>query len=259
MLRFRSLASGSSGNATLVEARAGRQTTRLLIDCGLGRCALDVVLQAAGVAIAELDAIFITHEHGDHTGCVKSLVRHHPVPVWMSEGTWRGMGCPDLGILRRTARAGEDFELGAMMCRPFAVPHDTLEPLQIRCSDGQAHLGVVTDLGHVPGAVLAALEGCTALLLESNHDTDLLQRSPYPPFLKRRVGGDRGHLSNAQAATALATLNHKSLGVVVAAHLSERNNEPRLAQAGLGPACGRTPEEIVVAAARRGTDWLPAG
>ena len=198
MLRFRSLASGSSGNATLVEARAGRQTTRLLIDCGLGRRALDAALQAAGVAIAELDAIFITHEHGDHTGCVKSLVRHHPVPVWMSEGTWRGMGCPDLGILRRTARAGEDFELGAMMCRPFAVPHDTLEPLQIRCSDGQAHLGVVTDLGHVPGAVLAA-------------------------------------------------------------HLSERNNEPHLAQAGLGAACGRTPEEIVVAAARRGTDWLPAG
>lgn len=258
MLRFRSLASGSSGNATLIEARCGAQTNRLLVDCGLGRRALEAALAAAGCAPGELDAVFVTHEHGDHTGCVQWLVQHHRIPLWTSEGTWRGMGCPEFGPTLRIARSGIDFGIGALSCRPFAVPHDAREPLQIRCSDGQSHLGIVTDLGHVPESVLQALDGCTALLLESNHDTEMLARSSYPPFLKRRVGGDFGHLSNLQAAAALAAWHHPRLGVVVAAHLSERNNHPALAQSHLAQSCGCTPSEIAVAAPRRGTDWFAA-
>ena len=198
MLRFRSLGSGSGGNATLVEA-GGLLPFRLLVDCGLGIRQLAVRLAQAGLLFEDIDAVFITHEHGDHIGCAHALSLRHRIPVWMSLGTHSAIGSPDFEGLLHTARDGKVIDLGGLQLMPFTVPHDAREPLQLSCTDGSAKLGILTDLGHATPHVMAHLQACHALLLESNHDTDLLGQSAYPHFLKRRVGGDYGHLSNTAA------------------------------------------------------------
>ena len=253
MLSFKSLGSGSSGNATLVEA-SGLWPCRLLVDCGLGVRALTQRLASAGWGAQDLDAIFITHEHGDHVGCASALASRHGLPIWMSEGTWRGCGQPDLGDLLHITADGDRIDLGAMELRPFAVPHDALEPLQLRCSDGQRSLGILTDLGHEPASVLHHLQGCQALLLECNHDPDMLNGSAYPHFLKRRVGGELGHLSNEQSAGIAEQLKPK-LRRVLAGHLSRQNNRPELAEAALRQVLGDG-AEIDVADALTGSGWL---
>lgn len=245
MLRFRSLASGSSGNATLIEAEDGTTRTRVMVDCGLGIRQLEARLQSSGLGAAQLDAIFITHEHSDHVGCALTISRRFGIPLWMSAGTWRALGAPQPGIEMNIARDGESIAIGDLELRPFTVPHDALEPLQLHCTDGSTSLGLLTDLGHVPPYVLWNLKGCHALLLESNHDPDLLARSSYPPFLKRRVGGSHGHLNNEQAAQALKALLHDHLHTVIAGHLSERNNRPELVQAALSQAIGCSPEDVL--------------
>lgn len=256
MLRFRNLGSGSSGNSTLVEGTSGTATSRLLIDCGLGIRTLEKRLGAAGLGHGDIDAIFITHEHSDHIGCAQQLAVRHRIPVWMSEGTFAAIGAPDFDGLLRIAHDLHAVALGGFEFRPFTVPHDAREPLQLRCSDGARHLGVATDLGHASGHVMAQLEGCHALMLESNHDPELLAQSRYPDFLKRRVSGRFGHLANGAAADMAQALRHDGLQCVVAAHLSERNNHPDLARAGLAGALGWDADQIVVADPRHGTEWL---
>ena len=253
MLRFRSLASGSSGNATLVEATDGLQRTRLLIDCGLGLRQLGERLARAGLSLAELDAIFITHEHGDHIGCALAVAARFGTPLWMSAGTRAALPGEATGL--NLAADGQAIAIGALEVRPFTVPHDAREPLQLSCTDGDRRLGVLTDLGHVTAHALAQLAGCHALMLESNHCPELLAASRYPPFLQRRVGGPHGHLSNAQAADALARLRHDRLRTVVGAHLSEQNNRPALVRAGFARALGCGPDDVLVSS-RHGLDWL---
>ncbi|MFT3776938.1 MAG: MBL fold metallo-hydrolase [Ottowia sp.] len=253
MLRFRSLASGSSGNATLVEAFDGLRRTRLLIDCGLGLRQLDERLARAGLSAAGLDAIFITHEHGDHIGCALAVAARSGTPLWMSAGTRAAL--PDATAAPRVAADGQAIAIGGLQVLPFTVPHDAREPLQLTCTDGDRRLGVLTDLGHVTTHALTHLAGCHALMLESNHCPALLMASRYPPFLKRRVGGQHGHLSNAQAADALARLRHDRLRTVVGAHLSERNNRPELVRAGFGQALGCGADDVLVSS-RHGLDWL---
>ncbi|MCZ2496279.1 MBL fold metallo-hydrolase [Xylophilus sp. Kf1] len=256
MLRFRNLGSGSSGNATLVEGSSGTATSRLLIDCGLGIRTLQKRLALAGLAFADLDGVFITHEHSDHIGCVQALAVRHRLPVWMSEGTHAAIGAPDFDGLLNVVHDLQTVALRGFEFRPFTVPHDAREPLQLRCTDGARDLGVLTDLGHVTGHVLAQLAGCHALMLESNHDPELLALSQYPDFLKRRVSGRFGHLANAAAASVATALRHEGLHCVVAAHLSERNNRPDLARAGLSAALGWDAEQVVVADPTHGTGWL---
>ena len=159
------------------------------------------------------------------------------------------------GLDWRVARDGHAIEVGVLELTPFTVPHDAREPLQLRCSDGDRHLGVVTDLGHASAHVVRALQNLHGLLLESNHDPDLLRLSAYPPFLKKRVASDLGHLSNEQAAALLRQVMHPGLNRVVAAHLSERNNTPELARAALCPALNCAPEELPVADPLTGSDW----
>lgn len=255
MLRFKSLGSGSSGNATVVEA-GGAKPFRLLVDCGLGVRILGQRLAAAGLAVEDIDAIFITHEHGDHIGCAPKLAARYGLPIWMSEGTWRGSGQPDLGDLLRLTVDGEVICLQGLELQPFAVPHDALEPLQLRCSDGNRSLGILTDLGHAPDTVLNRLQGCQALLLECNHDPELMSQSAYPAFLKRRVGGDEGHLSNPQSA-AIAQQLGPGLQRVLAGHLSRQNNRPELAEAALRQALGDG-VDIAVADAHNGSSWITA-
>ena len=259
MIRFCSLGSGSTGNATLVEAGGGvGGTTRLLIDCGFSLRELEMRLGRIGLSTGDLDAIFVTHEHGDHVGCALTLARRHALPLWTSRGTWRAIAPaePPTDLTLNFARDGEAIAIGALQLTPFTVAHDALEPLQLRISDGARHLGVLTDAGSITPHLLAHLQRCDALLLECNHDRELLAASSYPASLKARVGGRFGHLANDTAAEILAACVHGGLRHLVAAHLSERNNTAALARAALARASGGAPDDIVVAQPQSGFDWL---
>lgn len=256
MLRFKNLGSGSSGNATLVQGRSGAQVHHLLVDCGLGIRQLQTRLGQAGLETGDIDAIFITHEHADHMGCARTVALRHRIPIWMSRGTHSAMGAPYFDGLLQFAHDGQTLDLGNFAAHPFTVPHDAREPLQLRCSDGAAHLGILTDLGHATDHVLQQLAGCHALLIEANHDPQMLAASRYPAFLQRRVGGDFGHLANHATADILRALQHPGLQCVVAAHLSAQNNRPELVQAALSGALGWSPDDIIIAHPLSGTEWL---
>jgi phosphoribosyl 1,2-cyclic phosphodiesterase len=255
-MRFCSLGSGSGGNATVVETRGVTRTSRVLIDCGFSGRELDTRLARAGLQAEDLDAVFVTHEHGDHVGCAVALARRHQLPLWMSRGTWRAIGEPDVDGLLQFARDGQPISVGDLLLKPYTVAHDAQEPLQLRVSNGARHLGVLTDVGSITPHLLANLQGCDALLLECNHERSLLEQSRYPASLKARIGGRYGHLSNDTAAEILAACMHGGLRHLVAAHLSEENNRPDLARAALAGACGAAPQDIVVADPLQGFGWL---
>ncbi len=260
MLRFTSLASGSSGNATLIEACGADQErpTRVLVDCGLTLRRLTAALALRGCTPADLDAVFVTHEHSDHLGGVLALQRRHGTPVWASRGTWDAARkrAGDAELAASTASDGERITIGAIHLHPFAVPHDAAEPLQLVCRSGGASLGIVTDLGEPNNAVARALQGCDALLLECNHDRAMLDAGPYPVWLKRRIGGARGHLANEQSTALLAASRHDGLRHVVAAHLSRHNNDPALALAALRAACPDSSTTFHVADGDGGCGWI---
>lgn len=255
-MRFCSLGSGSGGNATVVEAHDGLRTHRVVIDCGFSLREFEWRLARAGLQPGDLDAVFVTHEHGDHVGCALALARRHGLPLWTSHGTWRAIGEPAHDGRIRFARDGEPIEVGSLRLVPFTVPHDAAEPLQLQCGDGAVTLGVLTDAGSITPHLLEHLRDCRALLLECNHDTQMLAQSRYPASLKARVGGRHGHLSNTTAAQILRASLHGGLRHVVAAHLSEQNNTPELARQALAAACGAAPADIVVADPAEGFGWL---
>lgn len=259
MLRFKSLGSGSSGNATLVEAQSGDQSTRLLVDCGLKLGELEARILQADVSPTMIDALFITHEHGDHIGSALSFVKKYGTRFWMSQGTWLAVTNTSWARhqnLWGTAKDGETIQLGALQIYPFTVPHDAREPLQLRCSDGERNLGILTDLGHVSSHVIQTLQNCDALLLEANHDVTMLEKSAYPRFLKQRISGSWGHLSNDASAELLSKLNHAGLKKVLAAHLSERNNNPELVREKLMQAIAKSNVVIDIADPLKGSDWI---
>ena len=258
MLRFKSLGSGSTGNATLIQARGGVGVTHLLVDCGLGLPQLDKRLRQAGMLADQIDAIFVTHEHGDHIGCARQLALRERIPVYMSRGTYMAIGEPDFAGLLRIVRDSQTFEVGAIQVKPFTVPHDAREPLQLTCGDGAVRMGVLTDLGHATAHVLEQLSGCRSLLLECNHDPQMLAAGSYPPFLKRRVGGAWGHLANEAAAAIALAIQPRGLQQVMAAHLSEQNNRPEVVRQVLARALGCGEADILVADGASGSEWHSA-
>ena len=258
MLRFKNLGSGSAGNATVVEALCGTQVSRLLIDCGLSIKELSKRLAQADLNLEDLDAVFVTHEHADHIGHTQQLAKRTALPVWMSRGTALASGVLGWGLPNeqlQLVKDGQTLTLGSLQLHPFTVPHDAREPLQLRCSDGASSLGVLTDLGHGSDHVVEALQNCQALLLECNHDSEMLAQSAYPSFLKKRIAGPLGHLSNNESAHLASALQHKGLNLLVAAHLSERNNRPDMAQTVLAAALGCSASDIPVADPLNGTPW----
>ena len=228
----------------------------MLLDCGFSLRELETRLLRVGLVAQDLDAVFITHEHGDHVGCALTLARRHGVPLWMSRGTWRAIGEPALPGLIHFARDGACIEVGDLELRPYTVPHDAVEPLQICVSDGAVRLGVLTDAGCATEHLLANLQDCHAMLLECNHEPDLLAQSRYPPSLKSRIGGRLGHLSNDTAARILRACLHDGLRHVVAAHLSEQNNRPDLVLAALQQASSGFSPQLSVADPLNGFEWI---
>ena len=253
-MRFKNLGSGSTGNATVVET-TGPNPTRLLIDCGFGLKQLTDRLSEAALLPTDIDAIFITHEHGDHIGCAVAFALKNNIPLWMSRGTHEAISSPDVQGLLRLAKDSEVIEINDLLVTPFTVPHDAREPLQLTCSQGATKLGVLTDLGHSTAHVMHHLKHCNALLLECNHDNDMLGKSAYPDFLKRRVGGDYGHLSNEAAAGIAADVNHASLELVVAAHLSQQNNTPALVMSCLNQVLNSS-TALTIATPDSGCAWM---
>ena len=255
MLRFASLGSGSSGNALLVEAGEGMHRTRVLVDCGFNARQTELRLARLGVEAESITAILVTHEHSDHVGGVAVFARRYRVPVYASEGSAHAAGLYSAGLDLRPLASGMGPAIGALAVDPFEVPHDAAEPLQFVLSDGDSRLGVLTDLGHASALVEDRLGRLDALVLECNHDETMLRSGPYPAFLKARVGGARGHLSNAQAASLLDRLDRSRLQLVVAAHLSAKNNAESLARAALAAVLGGE-EGVRVADQASGTSWI---
>lgn len=255
-MRFCSLGSGSAGNATLVEAGPPGRPTRVLIDCGFSLRELELRLARCGVLPEELDAIFVTHEHGDHIGCAVALARRQRIPLWTSRGTWEALGRPEADGLEAFARDGQAVAIGALELMPYTVPHDAREPLQLRCSDGARRLGILTDAGSVTPHMATQLQRCEALIIECNHDAQMLAQSRYPASLKARIAGTHGHLSNDAAMDLASRCGHAGLHHVVAAHLSEGNNRPDLARAALAVGFGIGTTEVIVAEAATGFGWL---
>ena len=258
-LRFCSLGSGSTGNAAVVESRQGGVVRRLLVDCGFGPRQLEQRLMRAGLVCSDINAVFVTHEHSDHVGSAVRFAQRYKVPLWMSSGTYAAIGSPSLGHLLQLVRDGDRIDLGNFEAIAFTVPHDAREPLQLRCSDGARQLGIATDLGHATAHVLNNIAHCDALLLEANHDPDLLSRSAYPPFLQKRIAGPLGHLPNQTAADILRAVMHPRLTQVVAAHLSARNNHADIVRPLLSQVLGWQPNRLVIANPEHGTPWIPVG
>jgi phosphoribosyl 1,2-cyclic phosphodiesterase len=251
-MRFASLGSGSRGNALVVEC--GR--SRVLLDCGFSLGETISRLSRVGVAAEELDAIVVTHEHDDHIGGVARLARRFDLPVWLTGGTLAGFEPLFDGVQTRLIRDYRPFEVGDIEVQPFPVPHDAREPAQYVFVGGRRRLGVLTDAGGSTRHIERMLSGCDALMLECNHDPDMLRESSYPQPLKDRISGRHGHLDNAAAAQLLARLDRSRLQKVVAAHLSQQNNRPELACAAMGAVLGEQSGCIQVAEQDRGFDWI---
>lgn len=255
-MRFASLGSGSEGNALVVESCSGTTTTRVLLDCGFSAKEIERRLTRLGLAPEPIDAIVVTHEHSDHIGSALTLARKWSVPLYMSWGTARATGADEAEVDLRVLWGDEAVAIGDLRVLPYTVPHDAREPLQYVFSDGTSQLGVLTDVGTSTPHISAVLSGCDALVLECNHDVRMLAASRYPPSLKARIGGDHGHLNNDAAAQILASLDRSRLRHLVAAHLSQKNNHPDLAQAAMASVLGAATTEVVVASQDDGFDWL---
>jgi phosphoribosyl 1,2-cyclic phosphodiesterase len=254
-VRFALLGSGSEGNALIVEAGA----TRLMLDCGFGPREAVARLERLGLEAAQLTGIVVTHEHSDHADGVFPLARRFGLPVWMSWGTFSAIRWaePDAGrdVEVRLVDPDSSFAAGDLEVRPLTVPHDAREPVQYVFSDGARRIGVLTDTGSSTAHIESTLSGCDALVLECNHDVDMLMGGEYPASLKARIAGRWGHLDNAVSAAILAALDRSRLKHVVAAHLSRKNNTPELARAALAPVLGCAPDWIAVASQDQGLAW----
>lgn len=251
-MRFASIGSGSEGNGLVVEAG----TTRVLIDCGFGVRDTAQRLARIGVEPESLTAIVVTHEHNDHVGGVPAFAARYEIPVWLTFGTLEIVGDRFAELERVYGFDSHDrFAIGELEIRPFPVPHDAREPVQFVVTDGLFRIGIVTDLGTTTRYVETSLSGCDALVLECNHDPDLLERSDYPTSLKARISGRFGHLPNDGAAALVRAIDTARLQHVIAAHLSKQNNTPAMACAALSDALGCTPEWIGVATQETGFDW----
>jgi len=221
-MRLCALGSGSRGNATLIDSGS----SRILIDCGFAARELAERAEHAGFDLATLDAILVTHEHGDHIRGVGAVARKYNVPVYCSHGSQRSGKLGNLPAFHCINPHQAGYNIGDIQVEIVAVPHDAAEPCQFVFSANGKRLGILTDLGCITPNIIKAYEQLDMLLLEANHDTQMLHDGPYPPALQARVGGDYGHLNNQQSMSLLENINSANLQKLILGHLSEKNNHP---------------------------------
>ncbi len=237
------LGSGSRGNALFVSDGA----TSLLVDAGLSARDTARRLASRGLALEGIQALLLTHEHSDHTRGVERLVRRRRMPVYLTAGTWKA--APELRDLPEVfpIACGRPLRIGTLTVEPFAVSHDAREPAGFAITAAAGRVGIATDLGCATDEVREHLRGCRLLVLEANHDPEMLRAGPYPPFLKQRIAGGRGHLANGETGRLLAALIHGGLEQVILAHLSRTNNTPERALAGVAPFLEGLPVRLAAA------------
>ncbi len=247
-MKFASLGSGSEGNATLVVSG----DTHLLVDCGFTLAQLTLRLARLGLTPDAIGAVLVTHEHGDYIRGVGPLCRKYQLPVFLSSGT---LSTGRLGKLPAafSIEAGCEFCIESLQIQPVAVPHDAQQPLQFVFHSQNKKLGLLTDLGSLTEHVIHAYSHCDGLLVEANHDPIMLACGPYPASLKRRVGGQWGHLSNAQTAHLLRELDTSRLQRLVVGHISQTNNTRALAQSAITEVLPHL--DIHFACQAQGFDW----
>ncbi|GMU93348.1 MAG: metal-dependent hydrolase [Candidatus Hydrogenedentota bacterium] len=221
------LGSGSSGNATLVNAGG----CKILVDSGLSLRQLLLRCEMAGESLEGLKAILVTHEHADHVNGLGVLARRMDVPVYLTRGTLEALPA-GVGRLPRVSiiEAGESFALNGMGVSSFSVSHDAADPVSFVIESAGTKLGIAGDLGHPSELVKQRLAGSHGLILESNYCPDMLRKGSYPPMVQQRIRGRHGHLSNQDMCSLLSDLLHEALRVVVLVHISEENNTPELAR-----------------------------
>ena len=249
-MRYCSLGSGSRGNGTLIEQGA----SRVLVDCGFSLRATEQRLRQAGTSGDELSAILVTHEHSDHIQGVAKLARRYELPVYLTPGTGYALR-EEAGLDIRHVDLHGRFTVGELEVTPVAVPHDAREPCQYVFDNGHKRLGVLTDTGTITPWIVEQYADLDALFLEANYDPHMLSSGPYPAFLKARVGGDLGHLSNQQAAGFLRVAGLERLRHIAVAHISEKNNRPELALAALQDALTDWTGELLLAQQDQGLPW----
>lgn len=252
-MRFASLGSGSAGNCMVIE----QASTRLLLDCGFGIKETLERLGRLALTPDQITGIIVTHEHDDHAKGAFKLADKLNVPVWLTYGT-RVMTeryLPKSAIQINVVDSHCTFEIEDIQITPFPVPHDAREPTQFTFSNGKHKLGVLTDSGGSTPHIETMLSGCDALVLECNHDLTMLEEGPYSYALKKRVGGNLGHLDNDSAAKLLSKLDNSKLKHIVAAHLSAKNNTQHLAKKALSQVLNCEDDWIGVATQASGFGW----
>ncbi|VGO21191.1 MBL fold metallo-hydrolase [Pontiella sulfatireligans] len=218
------LASGSSGNSIYVAS----EKTRILVDAGLSAKQVAVRLDQIGVVPESINGICVSHEHGDHVAGIRVLQKRHGIPVYANAGTLNGiMRQPKASeISAKVFQTGAPFMIGDITIEPFSVPHDAYEPVGFRLQTEKTAVGIVTDLGMSTSLIREKLKGCRAIIMESNHDEDLLREAPRPWSLKQRIRSRQGHLSNTDAARLIAECATDALEHVFLSHLSSDCNTP---------------------------------
>ena len=229
-MRLCSIASGSSGNCIYV----GSDCAHVLIDAGISGRRVEAGLNSLELTGRDLDGILITHEHSDHIKGLGVLARKYGIPIYATGGTVDAMvRSGSLGKIPewifREIREDEPFLIKDLVVNPFTIPHDAAQPVGYRLECGEHSVGIATDLGKYNEYIIENLQNLDALLLEANHDIRMLQVGRYPYYLKQRIMGDRGHLSNENAGQLLCRLLHDNLKAVFLGHLSKENNYEELA------------------------------
>lgn len=217
-------ASGSSGNSMLVRS----EKANILIDAGISARRITGCLKALGLQAAELDAILVTHEHTDHIAGIATLVKKLPIPVYASPATAGQLRCriPLPEDLVREVEPGSGFEIGDMWCQSFSTPHDAAGSMGYSVTAGGCKMALATDLGHLTQQVMEGVSGADLLVAEANHDEQWVRSGPYPYYLKQRILGEFGHLSNETGALLAQRGVESGARTVLLAHLSAENNTP---------------------------------
>lgn len=241
-MKFTVLGSGSRGNCVYIE----QEGCALLIDAGFSGKELTRRISGCGGSLEKVQALCLTHEHGDHISGAGVISRRLQIPVYANSGTLQA-GENRLGSLHacREFNTGDLFTVGSLQVRSFRISHDTADPVGYVISDGQSSLGYLTDTGKTSHLMMQRLSACDALILEFNHDLEMLKNGPYPLPLQQRVRSSRGHLCNDDAAAFLRDLCGTGLRHVVLAHLSEKNNTPQLALKAAAAALEKNPETVI--------------